>query len=664
MKKTPEEGSAPAGPPATASTSGTAFLPGREEWRQPILWLTAAAVVLAILFPVILVVHAHRANDGIDGFPLDDPWIHLTYAKNLARHHTFAYFPGDPSTQGSTSPLYTVLLSLGFLVTSNEKVLSYFLGLLFHAGFLGLFALWARRRLGDWAWAAAAVLFIGLDPRIGMLTVSGMETSLFLFLIAAAFLARSHGRVLVTALAVALAVWVRPDGLILVVLFGADLLYERRANAGWVKAAALGAGVLALYFVFNLAVGGSLLPNTFAAKTAYYRMQPRIPFLLNEGGAAFFSAAWRILLPLCLFALVREAFAFFRRRPPEVRLEAAWALALPAAYFVLLPFAHRFERYLLPALPAVTILALSALKQLTSYLLGAQQSPDTRGRRPARPAPGGSRPVRGFPWASRAGIAAGLVLAAALALQVRVSAAAPSFYALLCHYHYVRHERTGRWLLENTEPTAVVATHDVGAIAFYSGRRVVDMVGVVLPEAVVHLNQPNYLPYLTELFTREKVTHVATLRNWCEVVNVEPLFVADPQPEIMEVYPWVPGRTHLMPKEASSLNGQAAAALRQQNLAGALGLLERSITIDPESSRTWMLLGVAREFAGRPEPTVQAYRQAISLYPAFEEARFRLAGALAAQGRTDEAKAELRPLAEKQPPFPGSRELYRRLQSE
>ena len=108
-------------------------------------WSLLAAALLGVAFSIYLVVHAHQVNHGIDGFPLDDPWIHLTYARNLHIHHSFSYFPGEKATAGSTSPLYTLLLALGFAFTRNEKVLSYVLGILFHAAFLGAAALWARK---------------------------------------------------------------------------------------------------------------------------------------------------------------------------------------------------------------------------------------------------------------------------------------------------------------------------------------------------------------------------------------------------------------------------------------------------------------------------------------------------------------------------------------
>jgi hypothetical protein len=45
----------------------------------------------------------------------------------------------------------------------------------------------------------------------------------------------------------------------------------------------------------------------------------------------------------------------------------------------------------------------------------------------------------------------------------------------------------GKWLAQNTPPDAVIASHDVGAIAYFSGRRVLDTTGLITPRALTFL---------------------------------------------------------------------------------------------------------------------------------------------------------------------------------
>ncbi len=61
------------------------------------------------------------------GFPLDDAWIHQTYARNLAESGEWSFSPGIRSA-GSTSPFYTILLSAGYLVELNPFFWTFMLG--------------------------------------------------------------------------------------------------------------------------------------------------------------------------------------------------------------------------------------------------------------------------------------------------------------------------------------------------------------------------------------------------------------------------------------------------------------------------------------------------------------------------------------------------------
>ncbi|HET6349669.1 MAG TPA: hypothetical protein VFH88_11360, partial [Candidatus Krumholzibacteria bacterium] len=345
-----------------------------SAFHAGIAWL-AAPVAAGVAFSLYLIIHAHRANHGIDCFPLDDPWIHLTYARNLAFHHSFSYFPGDHPTAGSTSPLYTLLLALGFHVTRNEKLLSWVLGILFQAGFLVMAALWARKRLGSSLLAAAFVLVLGLDARLAILSVSGMETSLFLFLMAAAFWAWAESRAVWLGLALGLGVWTRPESLILAgVLVLVTLLGRTRSRRAGEKSqprvmrwAIPFAALVLLYFVFNRLTGGTFFPNTMAAKHAAYQ-QSRWFFMTHGVREALLSSAFVVLTPLALIQIGAEGARALRRKRSNLLAEAGWVPALVLAYVVFLPYAHRFSRYLVPALPAIALLGLAALQGIGARL--------------------------------------------------------------------------------------------------------------------------------------------------------------------------------------------------------------------------------------------------------------------------------------------------------
>ena len=70
-----------------------------SNWRLDGWVILALAALAAVLFFLIVSAWIFRI-----GFPLDDAWIHLTYARNLAEHGEWAFRLGERSA-GSTSPI-------------------------------------------------------------------------------------------------------------------------------------------------------------------------------------------------------------------------------------------------------------------------------------------------------------------------------------------------------------------------------------------------------------------------------------------------------------------------------------------------------------------------------------------------------------------------------
>jgi len=56
--------------------------------------LLGAGLLLALAGPAVYLAVCMRA--GMIGFPLDDAWIHQTYARNLVATGTWSFDPGVP----------------------------------------------------------------------------------------------------------------------------------------------------------------------------------------------------------------------------------------------------------------------------------------------------------------------------------------------------------------------------------------------------------------------------------------------------------------------------------------------------------------------------------------------------------------------------------------
>ena len=121
------------------------------------LAIAAAAVLSACLYLAL------SSTGGGIGFPLDDAWIHQTYARNLARLGEWSFLPHQPSA-GSTSPCWTATLALGYWLGIDGRVWAYASGVVLLA-LTGMAAgTWiAERQAGSHAWRLAAGVLIALE---------------------------------------------------------------------------------------------------------------------------------------------------------------------------------------------------------------------------------------------------------------------------------------------------------------------------------------------------------------------------------------------------------------------------------------------------------------------------------------------------------------------
>ena len=199
---------------------------------------------------------------SLSSFPLDDSWIHLHFARNLAEGAGFAYNPGVP-VSGSTAPLWTLLLAGTFSLAGIAPAWAKALGI---AAALAT-ALLTRRLVWMWTESRALALAGGVIAAVaGPLVwgaLSGMEVSLAALLVTGALVLHTAGRAAPTALLLGLAVLTRPESLLLVPLVWLGRPITPRRTA--IFAGIVGA-LLAPWIAFNLATAGTPLPATASAK--------------------------------------------------------------------------------------------------------------------------------------------------------------------------------------------------------------------------------------------------------------------------------------------------------------------------------------------------------------------------------------------------------------
>ncbi|HEX2644168.1 MAG TPA: hypothetical protein VHU81_14330, partial [Thermoanaerobaculia bacterium] len=314
------------------------------------------------------------------GFPLDDSWIHLQFARNLAEGHGLSYNPGELVT-GSTAPLWTALLALLFYVPGSVIVWSKLLGVAFYlAGIDATRRLGRELGLGTGLAAFAAGLTLATSWLVWS-ALSGMEIPLFVFLSLWGMIfhlreRRATGRLPLSAAILGVAALARPEGLLLLALSlvdrllvfrrgepeeGSALIWRRPAWKPILIGAALAACALIGPLLFYRWAGGSFLPTTFAAKGGELRRWlPNPQYVYTVLGIFFQPQPYMTLLAGGGVLALLERLGTRRDRG---LLPALWLVVLPLAYSIISPvgrglIAGNFGRYYFPLFPVLILLGV------------------------------------------------------------------------------------------------------------------------------------------------------------------------------------------------------------------------------------------------------------------------------------------------------------------
>jgi hypothetical protein len=445
------------------------------------LWILAALTA----FSVAVYLSVSAVYQSI-GFPLDDAWIHQTYARNLALLGQWSFIPGKLSG-GSTAPLWSAILVVGTWIRLAPYPWTYL---------VGAAAMWGLAVVGEslarglvplyqprFPWVGAALV---LEWHLAWSAGSGMETLLYSLLVTAVLgmVMLEVKRYFLTGVLIGLTVWVRPDG---VTLLGAAGLVILLAKTTWSKRLSglikvgLGAGsLLALYLLFNLLVSGSPLPNTFYAKQAEYAAYLQLPFLQRLGAELLqpLIGLGVILLPGLIASIVYAV----RRKNWGLPVAVAWLAGYLGLYAWRLPVTYQHGRYVIPVIPAYCLIGLTGLIEFSL------------------------NHARRWRWL----VSSFWKLTAGIVVVIFWGRGA---YAYAQDVAVINTEmvRTAQWVADNLPADALVAAHDIGAMGYFSRHDLVDLAGLISPDVIPFLrNEDRIRTYLDE----QGVSYLVTFPDW------------------------------------------------------------------------------------------------------------------------------------------------------
>ena len=453
-------------------------------WTKNNHWMIPAIAFFAVTACIL----ASQATFRI-GFPLDDAWIHQTYARNLAIYGEFAFIPGMPSA-GSTSPLWTLLLVPGQWIGGAGVYIWTFL--------LGFACLTALALVGDRLfrlmvtttniWLPAAGLLLVSEWHLVWAAVSGMETTLYtaaiLLIFFLAWRGNSPGWVL--GLLIGIAVWIRPDAITLLgpvawmIFFEAVSKQKRLLRLGWMFAAAI--VPIAGFLMFNQALSGNPWPTTFYAKQAEYAA-----LLQSSIISRYLRIATLPLVGVGILLLPGFIFQFWnigKNRNWRLAALLLWWLGYCGIYAFRLPVGYQHGRYLIPAMPIYFLLGLSGSVALFQTLSLTQL------------------------WKRRIRFASSVSV-----LMISLVFLISGIRAYAGDVAVIESEMvdTARWLQANTEADALLAVHDIGAVGYLSKRKIVDLAGLISPEVIPFMRDE---ARLADYLDSKRVDYLVTFPDW------------------------------------------------------------------------------------------------------------------------------------------------------
>lgn len=473
---------------------------GRRSWQYLTVIEAFQGGVVAYYLKVIL-------EKTALGLPLDDGWIHLSFARNLARWGILGYNEGQWST-GTTSLLWVGLLALFHKVGFDLLRVALALGVLAQGVIAGLMFIVLKDFFHGQRMPLSlslTLLFCGCGPILWH-SLSGMETCMFIALGLGTILTQTRGKGVLAGILLGLALWTRPEGLALVPAMAVLEAVKGRLTLRRLVIPF----VIAFFFfvpqmVFNFMVAGSPLPATFLGRRWLYLL-PESLFPLPYGAMGRFILAWADGFPLrvmglnswvtvlpCL-ALMAFGLSFaswqaiyeVRGKPSSPKAAflglILWALFHNLAYFFLMPVPGQGGRYQAMNYP----LGVMGLGLGLFYMVrGILRLPDK---------------IWPLPWGCIA-----LLTGAFLTLYGLEARKWPGVTATSIKHINEVHRAMGQWVDAHLPKEAQVATFDIGAIKYFSGRTVIDLGGLVDSQFHRYLYDNRVVEYLRE----RDATHLA-----------------------------------------------------------------------------------------------------------------------------------------------------------
>jgi hypothetical protein len=317
---------------------------------------------------------------------------------------------------------------------------------------------------------------------------------------------------------VGISAWIRPEGITFLGPFVLlAFLVEGNLNAK-ISNSGMFAGGLAIgfgpYLLFNRWLAGAWWPNTFFAKQAEFH-ELVVQFSLAERLFAQFGqlliGVGSVLLPGFIWMLVRS----IKKKEWIVSLSSIWLVGHLGLYALRLPVTYQHGRYQIPAILVFILWGWLGSIQALAFLW--QQSR----------------------WRSWAFGGMSILVLVTIGF-VGIGANAYAEDVAIINTEMVA---TAKWIARELPVEARLATHDIGALGYFSERPIIDLAGLISPDVIDFMNDEDKLEVY---INSQDADYLVTFPGWYPqleilgeiVFQTEGIYTIRNGEENMAVYRW------------------------------------------------------------------------------------------------------------------------------
>lgn len=431
----------------------------------------------SVLFILVSAYFLTASTHSMTDFPLDDAWIHRVYARSLASGQGLAYNAGQQET-GATSPLWILVTAPVHWFEakwSNAPVV----GVKLLGGLLGLMtialvALIIRKLMAGIVIPLLVTSIWAVEPRLIFSSYSGMEVNLFVVLLLGLILADLTEKKPWTFLLLSLLPVCRPEGLILLPIYGLRdfLRWSARRKSielrGWFWVPV----PVMVWMGICKAISDLYLPLPFYQKAHWFA--PSFSLVYKMGQLQAHHGPFNGLT----FGLGIVAFGFFCFRNGSVLGRRCFFSLFGVPLVLLIGIlssrgisldGYYWLRYVDPA-DLILMIAATLGLAVTAGKLGQWRQ--------------WIRQVPKEDWRSLTFLKRNLPLMAGILLVLSL----PHWWQSIEEKRFhlwsdgriinLMNVEVGRWLKSNTPMEVTVGVNDAGAIRYFSHRKIIDFMGL------------------------------------------------------------------------------------------------------------------------------------------------------------------------------------------